>query len=190
MHYQPKSPQDMHAPEWARWKARDNDGTWHWFECRPRWNKHMGVWSPMRGETTPISVLGKCCYGGSKPKKDCASCGAWSIEAPNAKVSRGEPTKEKQHRSNFLGCNGGLGLPTTDEQLVNAMQINSEMVKKYSNVCCAFKQECLDADELLRILRLDPKTYRTECGYINMPKVRAALANPDKYPMIPNVEWK
>lgn len=54
LRYQPKSPQDRRAPEWARWKACDKDGTWHWFECRPRWNKRMGVWSACRGETAPI----------------------------------------------------------------------------------------------------------------------------------------
>lgn len=45
--------------------------------------------------------------------------------------------------------------------------------------------EVRDADELLRALRLDPERYRTEGGAINMPKVRAALANPDEYPMMP-----
>lgn len=52
----------------------------------------------------------------------------------------------------------------------------------------AVEQERRDADELLRILRLDPDIYRTECGYINMPKVKAALANPGDYPMLPEDE--
>lgn len=38
-------------------------------------------------------------------------------------------------------------------------------------------KEVRDADELLRILRLDPSQYRTDSGAINMPRVRAALAN-------------
>jgi len=51
MHYQPKIPQDQFAPAWARWKARDNDGIWHWFECRPRWNKKMEKWTASRGDS-------------------------------------------------------------------------------------------------------------------------------------------
>lgn len=47
----PKSPPDKTAPTWARWKARDADGTWHWFECRPRCNRRIGTWSACRGES-------------------------------------------------------------------------------------------------------------------------------------------
>ena len=83
----------------------------------------------------------------------------------------------------------GLGsMPTDLEQLANAMQFGSAMVGKYVKVCHALKQECRDADELLELLRLDPERYRTEGGYINIPKVRAALANPDDYPMMPNLK--
>ena len=44
--------------------------------------------------------------------------------------------------------------------------------------------ECDDGDELLRMLDLDPATYRTEGGRLNLLKIRAALAerqtpNPD-----------
>jgi len=38
-----------------------------------------------------------------------------------------------------------------------------------------------EADELLRNLGLDPDTYRTDGGYINPLKVKAAIRNPDKY---------
>ena len=80
----------------------------------------------------------------------------------------------------------GLGIPTDAEILANQMQFGADMVTKYSNVCRALKQECRDADELLKLLRLDPEIYRTEGGYINVPKVKAALANPNDYPMMPN----
>lgn len=46
-------------------------------------------------------------------------------------------------------------------------------------------QESDDADELLILLRLDPLIYRTDSGAINIAKVRAALANPEEYPMLP-----
>ena len=83
----------------------------------------------------------------------------------------------------------GLGsMPTDLEQLANAMQFGSAMVGKYVKVCRALKQEFRDADELLKLLRLDPERYRTDGGYINLPKVRAALANPDDYPMMPNAK--
>lgn len=82
----------------------------------------------------------------------------------------------------------GLGImPTDAEYLADAMGMVNAMVGKYVKVCRALKQECRDADELLRLLRLDPEIYRTEGGYINVPKVKAALANPDDYPMMPNV---
>ena len=83
----------------------------------------------------------------------------------------------------------GLGsMPTDLEQLANAREMFARMVEKYVKVCRALKQECRDADELLKLLRLDPERYRTEGGYINVPKVKAALANPDDYPMLPNVK--
>jgi hypothetical protein len=37
-------------------------------------------------------------------------------------------------------------------------------------------KECDDGDELLRMLDLDPATYRTEGGRLNRLKIRAALA--------------
>lgn len=83
----------------------------------------------------------------------------------------------------------GLGIPTNAEVLADQMQFGADMVTKYVNVCHALKQECRDADELLKLLRLDPERYRTEGGYINLPKVRAALANPDDYPMMPNTNY-
>lgn len=39
-----------------------------------------------------------------------------------------------------------------------------------------------EADELLRNLGLDPDTYRTDGGYINHLKVKAAIRNPEGYP--------
>lgn len=48
------------------------------------------------------------------------------------------------------------------------------------------RQEISDVDAILVMIRLDPKIYRTECGYLNLPKIKAALAHPEDYPMLPN----
>jgi hypothetical protein len=45
-----------------------------------------------------------------------------------------------------------------------------------------------EADDLLRLIGLDPERYRTECGFLNMPKVRAALKYPDQYPWLADAE--
>lgn len=45
-------------------------------------------------------------------------------------------------------------------------------------------QEVSDADELLKLLNLDPAIYRTECGYVNLLKIKAALKNPNDYPTL------
>tara|TARA_R110000868_G_C10914470_1_gene765207 strand:+ start:35 stop:820 length:786 start_codon:yes stop_codon:yes gene_type:complete len=39
-----------------------------------------------------------------------------------------------------------------------------------------------EADELLKALRLDPNTYRTDGGWLNIPKICAAIKNPHDYP--------
>lgn len=97
------------------------------------------------------------------------------------------PQNENEASSGTSALDDGLGgMPTDAKCLADSMQFGADMVTKYSNVCRALKQECRDADELLKLLRLDPERYRTEGGYINIPKVRAALANPDDYPMMPN----
>lgn len=44
-------------------------------------------------------------------------------------------------------------------------------------------QQVNEADELLRNLGLDPDTYRTDGGYINHLKVKAAILHPDEYPV-------
>jgi hypothetical protein len=44
--------------------------------------------------------------------------------------------------------------------------------------------ETQDADALLRLLGLDPESYRTEGGYVSMAKVRAAIKHPDEYPQL------
>lgn len=72
--------------------------------------------------------------------------------------------------------------PTNEELLMQQVGFGAVMVKKYSDACKRSNQEANDADELLRLLRLDPLIYRTEGGSINMPKVQAALKYPDEYP--------
>jgi hypothetical protein len=44
--------------------------------------------------------------------------------------------------------------------------------------------ETQDTDALLRLLNLDPESYRTEAGYVSMEKVRAAIKHPDEYPTL------
>lgn len=39
-----------------------------------------------------------------------------------------------------------------------------------------FERECIDGDELLRILGLEPEQYRTDGGRLNLLRIRAALA--------------
>ena len=47
-----------------------------------------------------------------------------------------------------------------------------------ANLAAADREENL----ILVALRLDPERYRTECGYLNVPKIVAAIKNPDMYP--------
>jgi hypothetical protein len=49
-------------------------------------------------------------------------------------------------------------------------------------------QQAREIDELLRLLNLDPDQYRTDGGSVNLPKVKAALAHPDEYPRLGDVE--
>jgi hypothetical protein len=44
------------------------------------------------------------------------------------------------------------------------------------------KQPANEADQLLTALRLDPDTYRTEGGWLNIPKIVAAIKSPEDYP--------
>lgn len=39
-----------------------------------------------------------------------------------------------------------------------------------------------EEDLILIALRLDPERYRTECGFLNVPKIIAAIKNPSMYP--------
>ena len=44
------------------------------------------------GSALSHSALGKCCYGGAKTKKDCASCSAWKVlETSTCANSQTEP---------------------------------------------------------------------------------------------------
>lgn len=46
-----------------------------------------------------------------------------------------------------------------------------------------------EADELLRNLGLEPEAYRTDGGYINHLKVKAAIRHPENYPQKCAHEW-
>lgn len=41
-----------------------------------------------------------------------------------------------------------------------------------------------EADELLTALNLGPDAYRTDGGWLNIPKIKAAIASPEDYPYI------
>jgi len=49
-------------------------------------------------------------------------------------------------------------------------------------------EQANEADELLRNLGLDPERYRTEAGFINHLKVKAAIKYPDQYPQAEQAE--
>ena len=44
-----------------------------------------------------------------------------------------------------------------------------------------------EADELLTALGLDPDTYRTDGGWLNIPKIIAAIKSPQDYPHLEHV---
>ena len=70
---------------------------------------------------------------------------------------RGEPQN--------LWCDEA-GTATVEDGSIARMTLSGETLDK----------ECDDGDELLRLLDLDPATYRTEGGRLNLLKIRAALA--------------
>ncbi len=51
-----KSPRDPDAPIWARYKAQDDDGTWHWFECNPNYYRKVGKWAAASGNCEVAEV--------------------------------------------------------------------------------------------------------------------------------------
>ena len=44
-----------------------------------------------------------------------------------------------------------------------------------------------EADELLTALGLDPDNYRTDGGWLNIPKIMAAIKSPQDYPHLEHV---
>jgi hypothetical protein len=44
-----------------------------------------------------------------------------------------------------------------------------------------------EADKLLTAWGLDPDTYRTDGGWLNIPKIMAAIKNPEDYPHLEHV---
>jgi hypothetical protein len=53
------------APEWARWLAMDGDGSWWWYEQKPRWIKLTSQWWRKAGshKTFAIEGVGPKPYG-------------------------------------------------------------------------------------------------------------------------------
>lgn len=41
-----EKPKWASAPDWAKWLARDTDGTWHWFSSKPKWKEPEWVKQP------------------------------------------------------------------------------------------------------------------------------------------------
>ena len=46
----------------------------------------------------------------------------------------------------------------------------------------SWRKECDDADTVLRYWGFKPERFRTECGFLNLPKIRAAIQHPEFYP--------
>ncbi len=40
------------APSWANYLAMDDNGHWHWYECKPWFGDHHEEWYASRGRTT------------------------------------------------------------------------------------------------------------------------------------------
>ena len=42
------------APEWAKWKAQNGDGTWYWYKTKPKWYSFglyaKGTWMPKKNK--------------------------------------------------------------------------------------------------------------------------------------------
>lgn len=66
-------------------------------------------------------------------------------------------------------------LHAAEERLAEADKANQLL---RADLAAAGREE----DLILNALRLDPARYRTECGYLNVPKIIAAIKNPDVYP--------
>lgn len=70
--------------------------TWRNFEAKADYEHRKPLaWAAARAALTtqapaePAEPLGRCCYGGQKPKRACASCAAW-VAAPTP-VEPGDP---------------------------------------------------------------------------------------------------
>ncbi|WP_425318522.1 hypothetical protein [Pseudomonas nitroreducens] len=63
-------------------------------------------------------------------------------------------------------------------ELIDASAERNAMQRQRDNALGLLERECNDADELLRLMGLEPDQYRTEGGSINLPKVRAAQPSP------------
>lgn len=87
-----------------------------------------------------------------------------------------------------------------NEALREALELLKEIIPEYGGAMsdrisgviyhmeAASKPEQSEADDLLMRLGLDPEQYRTDGGYINHMKVRAAILHPESYPRLNQCE--
>jgi len=68
------------------------------------------------------------------------------------------------------------GMPVQAEAARQAARHMEEVQNRLNLNLDLFEAECRDGDELLRLLDLEPDEYRTEGGRLNLPKIRAVLA--------------
>lgn len=76
-----------------------------------------------------------------------------------------------------------------ESQLLDASAERNAMQRQRDNERSMFERECDDADELIRLMGLDPEQFRTDGGSINLPKLRAAIAQAGQVPEVGNPKW-
>jgi hypothetical protein len=82
----------------------------------------------------------------------------------------------------------GATLAQIDELLPFVQPVQERLIGCVNHDCqhCVKKQPN-EADELLTALGIDPDTYRTDGGWLNIPKIMAAIKNPQDYPHLEHV---
>lgn len=66
--------------------------------------------------------------------------------------------------------------PELESQLLDVSAERNAMQRQRDAARGLLGRECDDADELIRLMGFDPEQYRTDGGSINLPKLRASVA--------------
>lgn len=70
-------------------------------------------------------------------------------------------------------------LGETNEALASCQSEAGGSINRLKNL---LDEETRDSDAVLRYFGLNPDRFRTEFGYLNLPKIRAAIQHPEWYP--------